>query len=97
MLKSLTLNELGARIDLTDELVVNLLSHRTALSLNVGALKLATGEPIFRAKAEEDRLEKVRKLANEFGISPNFAYSLLYAIIGESCKQQMIQLQGRVQ
>jgi len=95
MLKSLTLKELGARINSTDELLMMLLSHRMGLSLNVGALKLATGEPIFRPEAEEGRLEKARELANEFGISPNFAYSLLYTIIGESCKQQMIQLQGR--
>ncbi len=93
-IRSLNLEQLGSRIEAIDEFLLMLVAHRMSLSLNVGAYKRATNQPIFRGDREDERLEKVRELAEKFGLSPHFADSMLYNIIGESCKQQMIQLQA---
>ncbi|HUC02130.1 MAG TPA: methyltransferase domain-containing protein [Candidatus Paceibacterota bacterium] len=94
MIRSLNLEQLGARLESVDELLLILMAHRMALSLDVGAYKRATDQPIFRREKEGERLLRVQKLAEKIGLNPNFAAAVLYNIIGESCKQQMIQLQG---
>jgi ubiquinone/menaquinone biosynthesis C-methylase UbiE/chorismate mutase len=98
MIRSLDLQELGQRIDQVDELLFAVIARRTGLSLNVGAYKRAVDPPlpIFRKDVELGRLANARRLAGELGIDPDFAELVLYMIIGESCKRQMIQLQGRV-
>lgn len=94
MLRSLNLEQLGGRIEDIDELLLILLAHRMALSLDAGAVKRATNQAIFRRDKEKERLEKARTSAERLGLDPDFVSSMLYAIIGESCKQQVIQLQG---
>jgi SAM-dependent methyltransferase len=93
MIRSLNLEQLGARIELVDEAILILVAHRMALSLDVGAYKRATNQTIFRRDKEDERLLRMKKLAENVGLNPNFAAAALYNIIGESCKQQMIQLQ----
>ncbi len=94
MIRSLNLKELAPRIEAVDALIMTLVAHRMGLSLNVGAYKKATGEPIFRPEPEEVRIQKIRDQAKALGMNPHFAEALLYNVIGESCKQQMILLQG---
>jgi SAM-dependent methyltransferase/chorismate mutase len=96
MIRSLDLKQLGARIEAIDELLFILIAYRMAFSLNVGAYKRATKKKskIFRKGPENRRLVLARKMGKKLGLNPNFAASILYGIIGESCKQQMIQLQG---
>ncbi|MBI5186158.1 MAG: methyltransferase domain-containing protein [Nitrospinae bacterium] len=96
MIRSLNLDQLGSQIELIDEFTLVIAAHRMELSLNVGAFKKSQNPPtpIFNKERENGRLEKVMKIAEELGLNPNFAASMLYNIIGESCKQQMIQLQG---
>lgn len=94
MIRSLDLTELGRRIEALDRLLLTLVAHRMGLSLSVGAYKKATGQPIYRRKAEIKRLKAARTIALELGLNADFARSLLYLTIDESCKRQMIQLQG---
>lgn len=81
-------------MEAVDELTLILASHRLSLALGVGAYKLATNQPIYRGEKEGERIDKVKALAIKLGLNPNFAAALLYLIIDESCKQQMIQLQA---
>lgn len=95
MIRSLNLEQLGRRIDAIDKLVCILIAHRMELSLNVGAFKQACNPPIpiHNGDREHDRLDVVQNHARELGIDSDFMRSMLYNVIGESCKQQMIQLQ----
>ena len=97
MIRSLNLKELGSRIEALDLLLLTLVAHRMTLSLSVGAYKKANGEKIYRRDAEKKRLDTARHIAVNSGLDDNFAHALLYLIIDESCKQQMIQLQGDYQ
>ncbi len=55
--------------------------------------KRTKGEDIFRSDVEDRRIAAVRKIAEEHGLNPHLAETILYALIGESCKLQMIKLQ----
>ncbi|MES3031871.1 MAG: chorismate mutase [Patescibacteria group bacterium] len=91
------LEKLGQKLARLDWQLVNLMARRLRLSRQVADAKKETGEPIFRASAERARLHRIAKWATEQGINPEFARTLLYNIIGESCKQQMIHLQTKKQ
>lgn len=96
MFRSLTLEQLGSRIDLVDATLLALVANRMTLTLNVGALKKSTDDAIYNRTRERERLDMARYLAvNGLGLDDNFAHALLYLIIDESCKQQMIQLQNK--
>ncbi len=95
MIRSLDLKELGKRIEAIDLLLLTLVAHRMHLSLNVGAYKKANGENIYRRDAENKRLDIARFIAVNGGLDDNFAHALLYSIINESCKRQMVQLQDK--
>ncbi len=93
-----TLDDLGARLKTIDRQLVFLLAKRMELALRVGSVKAREKEKgkqvIFRQSVEDDRLQDARVLAKDFGLNPNFIHSLLYLIVNESCKQQMILMQG---
>ncbi len=90
----LNLSILGTRLKGVDLEIMRLARKRMELALLVGASKQTTGDPIFRSEIEDDRIAEIRVFAESIDLSPNFAESMLYALIGESCKQQMIQLQS---
>ncbi len=94
MVRSLTLNQLGDRIEIIDHYIAAALAYRMRFSRNVGALKIATGQPIVRSPKEDDRLAMVMKHGADLGLNPHFVKSVFYSIINESCKQQTMQLQG---
>lgn len=89
----LNLKELGDRLYKIDILFVSLLKRRMDLALQVGEFKIKNGGKIFRSKIEAKRLAQVRAEARKYKLNPHFVESILYPIIGESCKQQMIHLQ----
>lgn len=89
----LNLEELGARLARVDTLMMVLAKRRMELALQVGVFKRHANQKIFRADVENRRIAKIKEWAAEHGLNPNFAASLLYLLIDESCKQQMIQLQ----
>lgn len=87
------LNDLAAMLERTDRQIVDLLSVRLNLSREVEEAKREKGDPIVRLGIEQKRLGQIREWAEENGINPNFATSILYAVIDESCKVQLMQLQ----
>lgn len=93
MLRSLDLKQLGKRIEAVDRLLIRLVNHRMGLSISVGARKRADEQPIFRQEAEDKRIDAIRIEGRKLNLNPSFAEALIYLIIGESCKQQMIRLQ----
>ncbi len=94
----LNLAELGSRLSKVDMLLLALLKRRMDLALQVGAYKInektKEKQSIFRPEIEDKRLAAFREWATEHRMNPHFAEALFYLIIGESCKQQMIQLQN---
>ena len=95
----LELSEIGARLAKVDMLLMSIVKQRMDLALEVerrkSVGKTAEERKIFNFKREEERLMAVGDWAKEHGMNPHFAQTLLYLLIGESCKQQMIQLQNR--
>src|SRR3972149_5362321 len=88
MHKLLNLSQLGGRLAKVDMMLMALLKRRMDLALQVGEYKIS------KAKIESKRLAQVRIWARKNKMNPHFAETVLYTIIGESCKQQMIQLQN---
>lgn len=88
------LDKVGNKLKITDRHLVGLLARRIELAQDVCRIKIKYNEPLFREKAEEDRLLDVGKWAKKEGINPHFAKATLYSIIGESCKQQSIMRDG---
>lgn len=93
MERLLDLKELGQRLAKVDGLIMKLVANRMSLAAQVGTYKRRKGEAIFRADIEDRRIEVVREIAKSIGLNPHFAETLLYLLINESCKLQMIQLQ----
>lgn len=92
------LKELGRRMQVIDLHLVGLMAQRLSIAHRVGYAKrrqASTDKPlgadIYREDIELSRLEEVRAEAIRLGMSPEFAAGMLYAMIGESCKRQMIQ------
>lgn len=96
MEKLLNLEELGSRIATVDIMIMQLIKRRMELSEQVGKYKRQNGERIFRADIEDKRINAIRKWAEVHHMNTHFAESILYALINESCKLQMIQLQEEV-
>ncbi len=67
--------------------------RRMELAEQVEKYKRQKGERIFRADVEDRRIEVIKKWALAHGLNAHFAESILYSLINESCKLQMIQLQ----
>jgi len=88
--KNNRLDIVGKRLKAVDRHLVHLLARRVFLAKEVAMIKVEDKTPLYRKEVEEDRLNLVSEWANEEGINPEFARSLLYSIIGESCKQQMM-------
>ncbi|MBI4059515.1 methyltransferase domain-containing protein [Candidatus Giovannonibacteria bacterium] len=77
-----------------DKQLVEVLGKRLELSRLVEKLKREgkkTPDHIYNAKAEKERLDEAGAYAQELGINPYFVQAVLYLIIDESCKIQMIQ------
>lgn len=92
------LKDLGGRLRAIDLHMVGLIAARLKLAQQVGYAKKrqATenkplGADIYREDIEAKRLQEVHDEATRLGINPFFAVATLYSLIGESCKQQMIQ------
>jgi len=93
MEKLLNLEDLGSRLATVDTMIMQLVMRRMELAEQVGKYKRRKGERIFRADIEDRRIDAIRKWASTHGLNQHFAESILYALINESCKLQMVQLQ----
>lgn len=95
MLHALDLPVLGKRIAAVDRMILELVKQRQTLAHHVGIIKRSKIPPdkIYNKERELARIASCREIAEEIGLDPDFAQGLLYTIIGESCKLQMIELQ----
>jgi SAM-dependent methyltransferase/chorismate mutase len=96
MEKLLDLTKLGSRLAAVDTMLMQLVLRRMELAEQVGRYKRQNGGVIFRAQTEDGRIEAARKWALAHGLNVHFAESIMYSLINESCKLQMIQLQEKV-
>ena len=94
MIELLNLDEIGPRLRRIDRQLIDLLSQRMALSVQIEEYKERSGQPILRPEIEEKRLTEVAEWANEKGVNPSFARAILYFIIKESCSVQIDHLQN---
>ena len=90
----LDLKELGSRLAKVDILLMELLKRRMGLAFQVGTYKMKKSKKFIRIKIENQRLAKIRVWARKNKMNPHFVNAILYTIIGESCKQQLVQLQN---
>jgi len=96
MEKLLNLDELGNRLATVDTMIMQLVMRRMELAEQVGKYKRKKGERIFRADIEDRRIDVISKWASAHGLNHHLAESILYTLINESCKLQMVQLQEEV-
>lgn len=89
MSKNNRLEILAKRLLSVDKHLIHLLSRRIRLAEEVAMVKLEEDSPLYRPEIEAKRLDQVEDWASQEGVNPEFARSLLYSIIGESCKKQI--------
>ena len=95
ILGDLDLKKIAERLARTDEFILHVLAVRLAqggLSDFVAINKaVAAKDGIFdkrRQGIEDERIAKMKFWAEELGLDPNYAASLMYQIISESCRRQ---------
>ena len=77
------LHELRRGIDNLDAALIHLLAERFRFTREVGALKAAHDMPPGDPEREARMLERLRQLAGDSGLDPDFAEKLLRFIIKE--------------
>lgn len=77
------LARLRASIDNIDAAVVHMLAERFKATKAVGELKAAHGLPPADKAREAEQIERLRRLANESGLDPDFAEKFLAFIVTE--------------
>jgi SAM-dependent methyltransferase/chorismate mutase len=83
------IKKLGQRILMVDRLLVHLIARRNHLAAEVAMIKIEDNQPSYNKEREAKRLSDVANWAEEEGVDPFFAQSMLYSLIGESCKTQL--------
>jgi chorismate mutase len=77
------LKELRASIDNIDAALVHMLAERFRCTKAVGVLKAEHGLPPADPAREQEQIARLRKLANEAHLDPDFAEKFLNFIIRE--------------
>jgi chorismate mutase / prephenate dehydrogenase len=85
---NLTLEDLRQRLTDLDRQLIALVAERTHLSEEVARVKRATGRPTRDYQRERDVIMGVRTMAEERGVSPALAESLLRLLIRSSLTTQ---------
>lgn len=95
ILGGLDLKKVGARLRKTDRFLLDIFKVRLAqggLSDYVAENKRAQSPdgvfPTLRLDVEAERIQLMRRWAEENGINPDFAHSIMYQVISESCRRQ---------
>lgn len=88
------LETLGEELRLTDQNIIDLAFKRMQIAKKIGSIKYLNGDQISRPAIENIRINNIKQYAESIGLNPNFAATILYSLINESCKEQMIQWQN---
>lgn len=91
------LDQLASDLKRIDYMIVDLTRRRMDVARLVGFEKARKRQPMYRANVEDDRLNSIADYAAKGGVNPHVARTILYTLINESCKQQIIQLQTEAQ
>lgn len=77
------LTSLRASIDNLDRALICLLAERFKITKRVGHLKADAGLPPADPAREQEQIARLRQLADEAGLDPEFAQKLLTFIVTE--------------
>ncbi len=77
------LTALRASIDNLDQALICLLAERFKITQRVGVLKATEGLPPADPGREKQQIERLRRLADDAGLDPEFAEKLLTFIVTE--------------
>lgn len=80
---AVTLNDLRQSIDNIDSAMIHMLSERFRCTKRVGTLKAAHGLPPADPDREAYQIERLRKLAGQARLDPDFAEKYLAFIVRE--------------
>ena len=79
-----TIHELRSKIDVIDREIVNLITRRQKLSIEIGDFKKGNGLKVYDKNREIEILDKLSKLGKENGVDPKLIYTLYREILKES-------------
>lgn len=77
------LKALRASIDNMDDIIVRVLAERFKITQRVGELKATLGLPPADPAREEQQIARLRAIANDAGLDPEFAEAVLTFIVNE--------------
>ncbi len=77
------LARLRASIDNMDDVVIRVLAERFKITQQVGELKARKGLPASDPKREVEQIARLRRIADDAGLDPEFAEQLLGFIVRE--------------
>ena len=80
-------------IDNIDAALIHLLAERFKFTQQVGALKARTGMPAADPKREAQQIARLRALAEQAKLDPEFAEKFLNFIVTEVIRHHMAQAQ----
>ncbi|SPJ24463.1 chorismate mutase [Palleronia abyssalis] len=88
-----TLDQLRARIDRLDEILVHTLAERFRQTAKVGALKARDTLPAFDPDREARQRARIETLAKEAGLDPDFAQHI-HGLIVDQVKDNHRKISG---
>lgn len=88
------LARLRASIDNIDAALVHLLAERFKATQQVGRLKAAAGLPAADPAREERQIARLRHLADQAGLDPQFAEKFITFVIAEVIRHHEALAQG---
>ena len=88
------LNRLRGSIDNLDAILVHTLAERFKLTKEVGKLKALHNMPPADKAREAEQIERLKRLAQESGLDPEFAETFLSFIVAEVIRHHE-QIRGR--
>jgi chorismate mutase len=89
------LHRLRDSIDNIDAALIHMLAERFKFTQQVGALKARTGMPAADPKRESQQIARLRALAEQAKLDPEFAEKFLNFIVTEVIRHHMAQAQKR--
>jgi chorismate mutase len=89
------LHRLRDSIDNIDAALIHMLAERFKFTQQVGALKARTGMPAADPKRESQQITRLRALAEQAKLDPEFAEKFLNFIVTEVIRHHMAQAQKR--